>query len=185
MSFIFGIITNYTSAKYGFDPATKSIYLISKGNQVLSIIASLAEGIITAGYVKYLLDFVRTGEFNASTIIDTLKAKWLELIIAIVLMSIIIAIGFVFLVIPGIILALGFSMVTFIVVDTDTKGADALKASWNMMNGYKWDYFVFGLSFLGWILLTPFTLGILLIWLIPYMSVAGTIYYDKLKSLKK
>ena len=41
--------------------------------------------------------------------------------------------------------------------------------------------FVFILSFIGWIILSPFTLFLLFIWLVPYMSVADAIYYDKLK----
>ena len=85
------------------------------------------------------------------------------------------------LVIPGIIAALALTMVTFIVIDSDTAGNDAIKASWDMMKGYKWDYFVFILSFLGWIILVPFTLGILAIWLIPYMQISSVLYYEKLK----
>lgn len=34
------------------------------------------------------------------------------------------------------------------------------------------------LSFLGWILLTPFTLGILGLWLNPYMGAAEANFYD-------
>ena len=78
-----------------------------------------------------------------------------------------------------------YSFVVYLVIDTKTKGQDALKISREMMQGYKWNYFVFGLSFLGWILLVPFTLGILLIWLYPYMTVATAIYYERLKGTKK
>lgn len=60
-----------------------------------------------------------------------------------------------------------------------------LKKSWSMMKGYKWNYLVFTLSFLGWILLSPFTLFILLIWLVPYMEVAIILYYEKLKDANK
>jgi len=54
-----------------------------------------------------------------------------------------------------------------------------------MMNRYKRDYFVFGLSFFGWILLGIFTLGLLYIWLIPYMMTAEVLYYDELKKIRK
>ena len=52
------------------------------------------------------------------------------------------------------------------------------------MKGYKADYFVFMLSFLGWILLGVLTLGILYIWLYPYMETAKILYYEKLKEIK-
>ena len=75
-------------------------------------------------------------------------------------------------------------MSSLIVIDTDLGPVESIKKSWEMMKGYKWNYFVFILSFLGWILLTPFTLGLLFIWLIPYMTVAEIIYYERLKEKK-
>ena len=153
---------------------------VSLGAGILSILV----GVIMAGYYKYILNFVRTGKFETNDILNTIKEKWLNILIATVLVSVIVGICTIFFVVPGIIMGLAYSMVTFLVVDTDIAGSDALKASREMMNGYKWDYFVFILSFIGWIILVPFTLGILLVWLFPYMTVATTIYYDKLKSLK-
>ena len=150
-----------------------------------STITSIIAGIVNAGYIKYIINFVRTGNFDTSVILNTVKEKWLNILIADILVAIIVAVCSVFLVIPGIIMGLAYSFVTYLVVDTDVSGSDSLKKSREMMNGYKMDYFVFELSFLGWIILVPFTLGILLIWLYPYMTVATAIYYDKLKSLKK
>ncbi len=150
-----------------------------------STITSIIAGIVNAGYIKYIINFVRTGNFDTSVILNTVKEKWLNILIADILVAIIVAVCSVFLVIPGIIMGLAYSFVTYLVVDTDVSGSDSLKKSREMMKGYKMDYFVFELSFLGWIILVPFTLGILLIWLYPYMTVATAIYYDKLKSLKK
>lgn len=153
---------------------------VQLGAGVLSILV----GVIMAGYYKYILNFVRTGKFETNDILNTIKEKWLNILIVTVLVTIIVSVCTIFFVVPGIIMALAYSMATFLVIDTDIAGSDALKASREMMNGYKWDYFVFLLSFIGWIILVPFTLGIILVWLFPYMTVAMTIYYDKLKSLK-
>lgn len=150
-----------------------------------SIISSLVIGLLSAGYLKYILNFARTGKFDTNDIIDTIKKRWVHILIAEILASIIIGACFFLFVIPGIIMTLAYTFVTYLVIDTDVNGNDALKESREMMKGYKWDYFVFGLSFLGWILLVPFTFGILLIWLYPYMTVANAIYYDKLKNTKK
>ena len=89
------------------------------------------------------------------------------------------------LIVPGVIVAIGLGMAGLIVIDSDLSAIDALKKSWEMMKGYKWNYFVFILSFIGWIILAPFTLFILFIWLIPYMTVAEVIYYDELKKITK
>ena len=150
-------------------------YYVSTG--IISIIFA----VILAGYYKYLLTFVRTGEFDSKTIIETIKAKWIDVLVAEILVSIIVFFCSLLFVIPGIIMALAYAMAVLLVIDKDVAGNDSLAKSREMMKGYKWDYFVFLLSFLGWIILTPFTLCLLLIWLVPYMLVAAIIYYDKLQ----
>lgn len=156
----------------------------SSSNFIISLLISLLSSIVSAGYIKYILNFVRTGNFNTRDIFDTIKEKWLNIIIAFVLMTLIVGLCMLFFVVPGIIMALAYTFAFYIIIDSDTKGNDALKASREMMNGYKWNYFVFELSFIGWILLIPFTFGLILIWLCPYVTVANTLYYEKLKDLK-
>ena len=148
-------------------------------------IIGLLMGIVTACYKKYILNFVRNGKFDTNDIINCVKEKWVDLLVASILVYVIVFLCTLLFVVPGIIMGFAYAMVTYIIIDSDTKGSDSLKKSREMMKGYKWNYFVFYLSFLGWILLTPFTLGILLIWLFPYMTVADAIYYDELKKLKK
>lgn len=146
-------------------------------------LATLISVILMACYLKYIINFVRTGKFNSDDILETLKEKWLNILVAAVLVSIIVGLCSLLFVIPGIIMALAYTVVMYLVVDTDIKGSDALKKSREMMKGHKWEYFVFQLSFIGWMLLVPLTLGLILIWLIPYMTTAQAMYYDKLKSL--
>ncbi len=55
------------------------------------------------------------------------------------------------------------------------------KKSNEMMDGYKMDYFVFKLSFIGWWLLVVFTFGLAAIWVVPYVQTAETVYYETLK----
>ena len=96
--------------------------------------------------------------------------------------GLLIGVGIALCVVPGIILALGFAMVNYIILDTNLSGIDPLKKSFEMMKGHKGEYFVFGLSFIGWCLLIVPTLGLIMIWLFPYMIVANAMYYEKLKA---
>ena len=150
----------------------------------LSIVAIIF-GIVNVAYKKYILNFVRDGKFDFNDIIDCVKEKWLNILIAEILTTIIVSICSLFFVVPGIIMALAYSMVPYLVIDTEVTGSDSLKTSREMMKGNKWNLFIFYLSFIGWALLTPFTLGILLIWLYPYYTVAEAIYYDELKKITK
>jgi len=158
---------------------------ISATSSIGSTLVTLLSGILSACYLKYIINFVRTGKFDHNLIIKALKEKWLNLLIADIVSGILIAIGFVFCVVPGIILALAYTFVNLVVIDSDLSGVEPLKKSREMMKGYKADYFVFGLSFFGWCLLILPTFGLIMIWLFPYMTVANTMYYDKLKAKRK
>ncbi len=89
------------------------------------------------------------------------------------------------LIVPGIIKALSYAMTPYILTDCPNVPAqDALKISMRMMNGHKWELFVFGLSFLGWMLLDALTFGLLGVFFVnPYRSAAFAGYYDELKAL--
>lgn len=191
---VIGVITSIISRIFGigsFQVSTTGIttmedimasYSFSTTNYIGMIVVAIVSALLYAGYFKYVLNFVRTGKFEFNDILDTIKSKWLNILIATILVSIIVGLCTLAFVIPGIIMSLAYAMVYLLVIDTDVSGSDALKKSREMMKGYKGNYFVFLLSFIGWIILTPFTLGLLLIWLLPYMTVAEILYYDKLKA---
>ncbi len=86
------------------------------------------------------------------------------------------------LIIPGIIKAISYSMASFVIADNpNVKVRDALKISIKMTDGYKMDIFVFGLSFIGWGLLSILTLFIGFLWLLPYIMTTFVNLYLKLK----
>ena len=62
-------------------------------------------------------------------------------------------------------------------------GAEALKISEEMMNGHKWDAFVLDLTFLGWKLLSIFTLGIIGVFYVnPYFYTTDAELYKAIKN---
>lgn len=58
---------------------------------------------------------------------------------------------------------------------------DIFRLSMDMMEGHKIDYVILSLSFVGWFLIGIFTLGIIWLWIIPYMQVSLVNFYDKIK----
>jgi uncharacterized membrane protein len=84
--------------------------------------------------------------------------------------------------VPGIIMGCAYSQAMYILADDPGIGPmEAIRRSKEMMEGHKMEYFVLCLSFYGWALLGAFTLGILYIWLIPYMQATMANYYRSLK----
>ncbi|MBQ3378509.1 MAG: DUF975 family protein [Clostridia bacterium] len=84
-------------------------------------------------------------------------------------------------IIPGIIAAYRYSMAFYIMAENPDIGiVEAIERSKVMMKGNKWRLFVLQLSFIGWMLLAPFTFGILLLWLLPYMETTFMNFYNAL-----
>lgn len=87
-------------------------------------------------------------------------------------------------IIPGIIKALSYSMAPYIIYDNpDIDANDAITQSKEMMKGHKWELFCLYLSFIGWLLLSVLTFGILyMVYVGPYMMTAQANFYEQLKA---
>ena len=85
--------------------------------------------------------------------------------------------------IPVIILALAYSMVTFILYDDEELSAkEILTKSRMMMRNHKGELFLLMLSFIGWMFLCVFTFGIGMFWLMPYMQMTFTKFYEQIRA---
>lgn len=91
------------------------------------------------------------------------------------------------LVIPAIIKSFSYSQTYYIYKDIKSIGmeenfsyTDYITMSRDLMNGYKTDYFVLQLSFIGWHILAICTFGLLYFWLIPYQQMTMMAFYDDL-----
>lgn len=83
----------------------------------------------------------------------------------------------------GIVKMIAYSMTPYILMDQPEIGAkDALKVSMAMTEGHKGELFVMHLSFIGWLILTLLTCGILgLFYVSPYTNTTLAAYYENLK----
>ncbi len=87
------------------------------------------------------------------------------------------------LIIPGIIKSLSYSMTYFISKDhPEYTINECIEESMRIMKGNKWRLFILQLSFIGWILLTILTLGIGILWLLPYMYITIVHFYEEIKN---
>lgn len=153
------------------------------GASVASLIASFITAPLSLGFIYYSMCYARKESLDINDIFRY-KKTWIPTFLLVFLISLFTTLWTLLLIIPGIIAALSYSMAQYIYCDKELEPMECIKASKEMMNGYKKDYFVFGLSFFGWLLLGVLTLGLLYIWLIPYMMTAEVIYYDELKKLE-
>ncbi len=170
---IFGIIINAA----GVEPN-------SSKEVIFSLIVSFLMTPISIGVYVYMLNFVRNKNYSTQDVFSQFK-NFIPIILITFLVGFFVTLWSVLLIIPGIIAALSYSMVSYLIADGSTDVWETLKKSQEMMKGYKWDYFIFNLSFLGWIILGMLTFGIALIYVIPYINTANTLYYEELKKINK
>ena len=77
--------------------------------------------------------------------------------------------------------SLSLSLSSFIAYDNDDmSGKESCELSQKLMKGNKGNLFVLSLSFIGWAILTVFTLGIGTFWLIAYTNVSVICFYETL-----
>lgn len=139
-------------------------------------------GPLTIGYILYLGCLVDTGLSKMDLLFSLFKNRFAETLVAGLLYSLIVFVGSCLLIVPGIIAACGLNFTFFIMADDQNiSGTDALKASWEMMKGHKWDLFCLNFRFIGWILLCMLTCGIGNLWLTPYMYMANYNFYRQLR----
>ena len=155
--------------------------------QTISSIVSILLIPLSVGLDFYMLKLVRGKKTDIKDIFAKYK-YFLPIIVITFLVGLFTSLWSLLFIIPGIIYALKVAMVNFLMadeLDEDTSYLELIDKSKKMMDGHKWEYFVFNLSFIGWFLLCGITFGIASIWVIPYYTTAKIMYYEKLKKLNK
>ena len=144
-----------------------------------STLVSLFMVILNAGYFIYCMGIRQGVEMPYSTLTEGLSVAgkliwcWLQMTVKIFLWSMLF-------VIPGIIAAYRYRFAYYNVLSDDALSAgDAIRLSCRQTQGRKADLFMLDLSFIGWSLLSGLTMGLLNIWLTPYMTLCDLAYYEE------
>ena len=129
------------------------------------------------GTTAFFVSLIENENFEAKDLFKYYH-DFVKIIGVTILMGLIIMLGYICFIIPGIILTLSYSLVPIILIKKPELGiVETLKYSREKMQGHKLDTFVLGLSFIGWAILGTLTFGILYIWLFPYMQLTFTKFY--------
>lgn len=97
--------------------------------------------------------------------------------IVVLVSMLVLFIGYIYLIVK----ALLYILPTYIAIDNPQMSAkDCVNMSATLMKGNRWKYICLALSFIGWMILSVFTFGIGLLFLLPYMSVAMICFYEAL-----
>ncbi|MDI9215114.1 DUF975 family protein [Clostridium tertium] len=173
------LIVDTTSMTKGLD------YVIEVSDNLtltLNLISFIFGGVISVGLSKFLLNLTTNKENPKFADLFSQFRIFFKALGLYILMGFAIFLATLFLIIPGIIVAIMYSQAFFILAEDPDKGiVECLRESSKLMYGYKWNFFVLELSFIGWWLLAVLTLGIGALWVNPYQKVTETNFYLKLK----
>jgi uncharacterized membrane protein len=146
----------------------------------LSVISWILDLLIGIGVIKIALKFC---DQEQATYRDLFSAYRLLLnyLVGSIVYGIMVAIGFVFLIVPGIYLAVKYQFYAYLIIDKGMGPIDAIKRSGVLTEGVKRNLVLFWLALVGINILGMIALGVGLIATIPVSWLANAYVYRRLQ----
>lgn len=89
-------------------------------------------------------------------------------------------------IVPGIIASYSYAMTGYILAEhPELTASEAIERSKEMMSGNRFRLFCLHLSFIGWVILCAFTVGIGNLWLTPYRQAAVAAFYREVSGTEQ
>lgn len=141
------------------------------------------KNIIKVGCSNFFLANSDDPEARAEIMFGGFKEGFKNKAIVMLMQDIFLFLWTLLLIIPGIVKSYEYRMIPYIIAENpDMEWKEVFAISKKMMTGQKWNAFVLDLSFLGWHILSIFTLGILNIFYVaPYVYATDAELYKVLK----
>jgi len=148
---------------------------------IIALITGVAyfmlSSVISVGYARFNLNLVDRQEASFENLFGYFS-WWKTTVIAKLLQTLYIILWSLLFVIPGIIAGYSYAMTKYILAENpEISASEAISRSKEMMKGNRLRLFGLELSFIGWAILSSFTLGIGNLWLNPYREAAIAAFY--------
>ncbi len=111
---------------------------------------SMAYGFLFIPVINYgerylFLKAMRGEETDLRYLFEGFKTKYLKIILANLIVFALVVIGFVLLIVPGIIILCRLAFVPYLIMDKDLEPMQAVEKSWQMTRGHGWKVFWMGI----------------------------------------
>ena len=145
-----------------------------------SIVAVIIAGPLTVAELCYFSALHRKQQPTIGTAFTDFGNGFWGKVGAYLLESVYVILWTLLLIIPGIIKSYSYATTMFLKSkNPEIKAKEAIALSQKIMDGKKAKLFCLDLSFVGWMILCVFTLGIALIYVIPYMNASRVAFYEE------
>ena len=178
---VYGLIVGAVSVVIGMvdNPQNPNLTL----RFVSNIVSILIYGPMTFGIAYLWISFNRGNALQMENLFHGFKGEMFgKTFLLGLIQNIYIFLWSLLFLIPGIIKALSYSMSFYIMVDhPEYNYKDCIDASKAMMDGFKLQLLLLYLSFIGWAILSVFTLGIGYFFLAAYVQTSTANFYERIK----
>ncbi|MFA5070318.1 MAG: DUF975 family protein [Patescibacteria group bacterium] len=152
-----------------------------RSHYTLDILGIFLSTWMACGYTRLVLDYQAGNKRPLADVFTQVKPYW-RVFGANLIIGIIVAIGFILLIVPGIYLALRFLFTIPLIIDKNLGIEEAMKQSTAMTKGIKMPLFGFGLTALGVIILGAIVFGVGVFVALPVVWLAYISLYKRLSA---
>jgi hypothetical protein len=154
------------------------------GSSIISLISSLVSLFVELGAISLLFKLIRTGQEGDIKEIISQKEIYPQALLGSIIYYIMMVIGFILLVIPGIYVAVRFAVLPYVFVDQKLGWKEALNEASRLSEGNRMNIFGFILLLAVMNILGALCLLVGLLVSIPVSMIATTMLYEYLKKEK-
>ena len=144
-----------------------------------SIVDVVVSSFIMAGIMNFALKVARGAPYAFGDLFGG-APYFVPFLVANFVSTLVVGIGMIFLIVPGVILLLGLSMTLPLVIDRGLGPIDALTESWKLTDGHKTNLFIFGLCAFALAIAGACACGVGLLLVLPILYIAHMYIYLKL-----
>lgn len=141
---------------------------------LISVVAIVVSLIVNLGLIRMYLDLADGTESKLERLFSQYRFFW-KYLGGVIVYSLMVVLGLVLLIVPGIYLALRYQFFSYLIIDKNLGPIEALKGSAVMTDGVKWKLFGLSLTLLGLNLLGVVALVVGLLVTVP-MSIMAYVY---------
>ena len=137
-------------------------------------------GPIGYGLISVFLRVARKQDEHAEirNLWDGFKGKFGQSLVIELLNVIYVFLWSLLLIVPGIIKSYAYSASMYLLHEQGLEGNEAITASRKLMKGRKWKLFCLDLSFIGWYIVGLLCLGVGVLWVDTYHTMAKTLFFE-------
>ena len=170
-------ILNFLSNITDFIPALKNSFTSILFVFIMSVILLT----FTPGFARLALNLINYKYASLDDILHGFKVFGKTVAMGL-FVGLVVTVGTLFFIVPGVIIGISLYYSFYILAeDTSKPISQCLSESREMMNGYKLQFFLLELSFIGWYILEVLSFGIAALWVSPYTTLTEAQFYEELK----